>query len=137
VLVGSGEMEPALRDRIPDATFLGFRNQSELPALYDMADVLVLPSEREPWGLVVNEAMACATAVVVSDQVGCAGDLVTGDCGIVFPGGDADALAAALVQSLDNSVEMGRAARAAISKWSFHEDIEGLKQALGYVMQHG
>ncbi len=137
VFVGSGEMEPALRKRVPGAMFPGFCNQSELPALYDMADVVVLPSEREPWGLVVNEAMACATAVVVSDQVGCAGDLVTSDCGIVFPSGDADALAAALVRCLENSAAMGRAGREAISKWSFDEDLRGLKQAIGYVMQHG
>ncbi len=94
-----------------------------------MADVLVLPSEREPWGLVVNEAMACATAVITSDQGGCAGDLVTDDCGTVFPNGDENGLAAALSRCLRNSDAMGRAARKAIRKWSFEEDVRGLRQA--------
>ena len=53
--------------------FLGFCNQSELPAVYMAADVLVLPSEgSETWGLVVNAAMACGTPCVVSDACGCA-----------------------------------------------------------------
>src|SRR2546422_11478662 len=55
--------------------FLGFRNQSELPALYDLCDVFVLPSLFEPWGLVVNEVMNAARPVIVSDRVGAAPDL--------------------------------------------------------------
>ena len=136
VFVGDGEMGDRLRTLAPDAIFLGFRNQSELAALYDMADVLVLPSGREPWGLVVNEAMACATAVITSDQVGCAGDLVTDDCGVVFPNGDVDGLAAALSRCLNNSDAMGRAARRAIRKWSYEEDLRGLRQAIDYVTGH-
>lgn len=134
VLVGEGEMEARLRRLAPEAVFAGFHNQTTLPALYDMADVVVLPSECEPWGLVVNEAMACGTAVVTSDQVGCAADLVTPDCGVVFPSGDADALAAALVHSLKNAPAMGRAAAESIRKWNFEEDLRGLKQAIDYVM---
>lgn len=133
VFVGGGEMEGTLRGLAPDAVFAGFRNQSELPAFYDMADLLVLPSEREPWGLVVNEAMACATAVITSDRVGCAKDLVSADCGAVFPHGDRAALAAALARCLRHSGAMGRAARDAIRKWSFEEDLRGLRRAIDYV----
>ena len=50
--------------------FLGFRNQSQLPAVYRAADLLVLPSEYEPFGVVVNEAMLCGCPVAVSDRVG-------------------------------------------------------------------
>lgn len=135
VFVGGGEMEGMLRDLAPDAHFPGFQNQSALPAFYDLADVLVLPSEREPWGLVVNEAMACGTAVVTSDQVGCASDLVTEDCGMVFPSGNADALAAALVRCLGHGVAMGRAAQKAIEAWSYEADVRGLRQALDHVEQ--
>jgi len=45
---------------LTDIRFAGFRNQSEMPAFYDLCDVFVLPSEREPWGLVVNEAAVIA-----------------------------------------------------------------------------
>ena len=96
VFVGSGEMEARLRSMAPEAVFLGFQNQSALPAIYEMADVVVVPSEREPWGLVVNEAMACGTAVIVSDQVGSGVDLINDKCGRIFPTGDVAALSKAL-----------------------------------------
>src|SRR5207248_580451 len=56
--------------------FMGFVNQSQLPETYRAADILVLPSEYEPFGLVVNEAMACGLPAIVSDQVGARFDLV-------------------------------------------------------------
>lgn len=97
VFVGSGELETSLRDigaqlKVP-LCFEGFRNQSELPAFYAAADVLVLPSESETWGLVVNEAMACGRPAIVSEAVGCAPDLIDeGETGYVFPLGDISAL---------------------------------------------
>jgi glycosyltransferase involved in cell wall biosynthesis len=116
---------------------LGFKNQSELPALYDLCDLFVLPSFHEPWGLVVNEAMNAAKAVIVSDRVGCAPDLVRpGVNGAVFPAGDAQALAEAMACALsdrDRLRRMGAASRGIIGKWSFNEDLAGLKAALAHV----
>jgi glycosyltransferase involved in cell wall biosynthesis len=87
---------PAPRS-LPPASFPGFKNQSELPAYYAAADVLVLPSESETWGLVVNEAMACGLPAIVSDAVGCAPDLIEeGKTGFTYPVGDVDALAGRL-----------------------------------------
>ena len=65
-----------------------------------MADILVLPSEHEPWGVVVNEAMAAGVIPVVSDRVGAAPDLVVG-VGQVYPCGDTARLAEALSRALD------------------------------------
>ncbi|MBC7624918.1 MAG: glycosyltransferase family 4 protein [Aeromicrobium sp.] len=78
--------------------FLGFCNQSQLPAVYRAADVLALPSEgTETWGLVVNEAMACGTPCVVSDACGCAPNMIVpGVSGAIFGMGDVDALAMAM-----------------------------------------
>jgi glycosyltransferase involved in cell wall biosynthesis len=119
--------------------FLGFRNQSELPRFYDLADVFVLPSRHEPWGLVVNEAMAAGCAVVVSDQVGAAADLVQeGENGFTFPAGDIGALADALARVLvDESAarRMGERSREIIAGWSFAEDVAGLKAALHAVLR--
>jgi hypothetical protein len=102
VFAGSGELESELREfarasGLP-ATFLGFVNQSALPAVYAGADVLVLPSDGlETWGLVVNEAMACGLPAVVSDAVGCGPDLVEpGVTGAVFPVGQPALLASAI-----------------------------------------
>jgi glycosyltransferase involved in cell wall biosynthesis len=97
---GAGEAEAGLRRAAADAridvTFHGFVNQSELPAVYAAADVIVSPSV-ETWGLVVNEAMACGVPAVVSDAVGCGPDMIEeGRTGAVFPLGDIPALAQAI-----------------------------------------
>ncbi len=134
VFVGGGEMEGELSSKAgPGVHFLGFRNQGELPALYDLADVFVLPSEREPWGLAVNEAMACGTPVIVSSEVGCARDLVDAKCGAVVPVGDVDALGAALVDVVGRSEAAGAAARERIRSWDFEADVAGLQRALASV----
>jgi glycosyltransferase involved in cell wall biosynthesis len=91
-------MEEAARAGGVDARFLGFVNQSKLPAVYASSDVVVLPSiATETWGLVVNEAMACGVPAVVSDAVGCGPDLIQpGATGAVSPLGDIPALAAVI-----------------------------------------
>jgi len=102
LFAGSGELEGALAARAGDLGAplhqLGFLNQTEMPAAYAAADLLVLPSTaRETWGLVANEALACGVPVVVSDASGCAPDLAgDGAAGRVFPMGDVRALAAAI-----------------------------------------
>ena len=82
----------------PKASFAGFLNQSEIVQAYVAADLLVLPSDSgETWGLVTNEAMACGTPAVVSEQCGSAEDLVAPlDRRLVFRCGDVSDLAAAI-----------------------------------------
>jgi glycosyltransferase involved in cell wall biosynthesis len=81
--------------------FLGFVNQTQLPAIYASADVMVLPSEYEPFAVVVNEAMCCGCPVIVSDQVGAAQDLIAPiSPEFIFRCGDIDALAALLARTL-------------------------------------
>jgi glycosyltransferase involved in cell wall biosynthesis len=117
-----------------DARVLGFRNQSELPALYDLADVFVLPSVDEPWAVVVNEAMTAACAIIASDQVGAAGDLVReGENGFVFPARDVPALASALKRTLRNAeycARLGQRSVEIVSEYSLEADLVGLKDAL-------
>jgi glycosyltransferase involved in cell wall biosynthesis len=99
--------------RGPRASFAGFMNQSEIAQAYVAADVLVLPSDHgETWGLVVNEAMACGTPAIVSDQCGCAEDLAARvDPRLVFRCGDVEHLAQAVehLQSHRPAVETVRA----------------------------
>jgi glycosyltransferase involved in cell wall biosynthesis len=114
--------------------FLGFVNQSRLPDLYRAADVLVLPSEHEPWGLVVNEAMVCGLPVVVSDRVGAGLDLVApGTTGAVYPVGEVEALAGVLCNMIANPVQvkrMGEAAHDRLKKWSYTENLQGFVEAV-------
>src|SRR5207244_3025893 len=77
--VGDGPLRGTIEARaagMANVKVTGFRNQTELPRAYAAADVLVLPSEFEPWGLVVNEALNFGLAVIASDRVGAAPDLV-------------------------------------------------------------
>jgi|TARA_B100000315_G_scaffold258393_2_gene310299 glycosyltransferase involved in cell wall biosynthesis len=135
LFVGDGEMRAELEQRAPQGViFAGFKNQSEMPAYYGVADLFVLMAEREPWGLAVNEAMACGTGVIVSDEVGAAYDLVDDRTGVRLPVGDADALSAALASSLDHSEHLGHAAAEKIQDWGFDADIEGLKAAVASVL---
>jgi glycosyltransferase involved in cell wall biosynthesis len=137
VVVGDGELLPRIRAMAAGATDIhleGFRGQRELVAYYDMCDIFVLPSSGEPWGLVVNEAMNRAKAIIVSDQVGSGPDLVRpGENGFIFPVGDIAALTDALEQTCrdqDRALAMGRRSLEIISGWDFEADIRGLRQAL-------
>jgi glycosyltransferase involved in cell wall biosynthesis len=142
VIVGDGEQRAALEARtqelgLDEVRFAGFRNQSELPRFFQLADVFVLPSRHEPWGLIVNEAMAAGCPVIVSTDVGCHTDLVTdGLEGCVFPVGDIVALTDALrrvFSSPTSAALMGQFARKRINAWTFEEDVQGLRAALASV----
>jgi glycosyltransferase involved in cell wall biosynthesis len=141
LFVGDGTLRGALEESarpLGDAVrFLGFRNQSELPALYDLCDVFTLPSRFEPWGLVVNEAMNAGRPVIVSDRVGAAADLVEdGVNGFVYPSGDVGALASRLRQIIESPAlraEMGKRSLERISSWDFEADRRGLVEALSAV----
>ena len=137
LVVGAGPLEQACRDEAEAlgvrASWAGLLNQTELGAAYAAADCLVLPSASESWGLVVNEALATGLPCVVSDQVGCAPDLVLpGRTGEVFPVGDVDALARAL-KSVRDRARAGhdwvQACRARASAHSFERATAGLVAA--------
>jgi len=101
VFVGDGVLADEVRAclRPGSGAVTGFVNQSELPAYYHAADIIVLPSDVENWGLVLNEAMAAGVLPVVSDRVGAALDLVVG-VGEVYPCGDTARLADAISRAL-------------------------------------
>lgn len=118
--------------------FLGFVNQSQLPAVYTSADLMVLPSEYEPFAVVVNEAMCCGCPVAASESVGAARDLVAPvRREFVFPCGDVAALAVLLRDALADRARLsslGRAAVAHMHTWSPERNIaatfEGIETAV-------
>lgn len=139
VMVGAGGLEADLRKlaaelQVP-AHFTGFLNQSELPACYAAADVLVLPSESETWGLVVNEAMACGRPAIVSHAVGCAPDLITpGETGFTFPTREVVRLAECLEQcahQLRAGHDFQPALAARLRQYSVEAAVAGVLQAVG------
>jgi glycosyltransferase involved in cell wall biosynthesis len=98
VLAGSGTEEERLRAAAGERIeFLGPRDRDELPALYAEADVFVLPSLSEPWGMVLLEAAAAGLPLVATDAAGAAWEVVENDRnGYRVPAGDVGALAEAL-----------------------------------------
>ena len=140
VFAGAGPLRLALEaaavklgiaDRVQ---FLGFVNQSELPSIYTASDIMVLPSEYEPFAVVVNEASCCGCPVMASDRVGAAQDLIAPvNPSFIYPCGDVDALAGALRDALADPAVLssyGRAARLRMETWSIGENISGTVQAV-------
>jgi glycosyltransferase involved in cell wall biosynthesis len=139
VMAGSGEREPELRafcaaHALDNVVFTGFINQSELPALYGSSDIFVLPSEHEPWGLAVNEAMCARLPIIVSREVGCAGDLVReGINGYTPEAGDINGLVNALRHLIEDESlrrRQGQASLARIQQWGYLQCLEGIRSAL-------
>lgn len=84
-IVGSGSDELKLKNIAkPNVIFLGYVNNRELNKIYSQADVFILPSKIEPWGLVIDEAIYYNLPVIISDRVGCKDDLLINNNGLVF-----------------------------------------------------
>jgi glycosyltransferase involved in cell wall biosynthesis len=143
-LAGTGPLADETARQGPTVRSLGYVAAPALPALYAAADVLVLPSVatatfREPWGLVVNESMLQQTPVIASDAVGAAaGGLVAdGRTGLVFPSGNASALAGCLGRlhtDVQARQEMGVQARKAALKLDPPAWARGMQSALDSVL---
>jgi len=140
VFSGSGPLLPQLESEAASlgvasrVRFLGFLNQTKLPAVYTAADLLVLPSEFEPFGLVVNEAMCCGCAVAASNRCGAARELVAPVASrLVFPCGDIAALAKILRDAAADRPRLqslGRVGLAHIQTWSPERNIGATTDAI-------
>ncbi|MEM8852599.1 MAG: glycosyltransferase [Pseudomonadota bacterium] len=133
VIVGEGPERPALQAlEGPGVSICPFADNDRLPALYGLSDGLILPSLVEPWGLVVNEAMAASRPVIVSDRAGAAPALVEdGVNGFVCPPTH-EGLMAAMARLARADVEaMGEAAAARIAQWDLDRFVQGFRAAAG------
>ena len=137
LFIGEGEQRSELEQLLKDAGdrvhLLGFKNQTELPAFYDLADIFVLASEKEPWGLSINEAMVGGCVPIATKECGSAADLIDKTTGRVVVPGDVGDLAEALNELLADPkhlAEMGSNAKTRIQTWGLEESIEGLRSAI-------
>jgi len=137
ILVGDGPMAKELKDRAKAfdfITFIPFQNQSQMPIIYRLGNVFCLPSKGpgETWGLAINEAMASSRAVICSNKVGCASDVVKeGSNGYIFHYDDEFALMNVFRKlSIQRLKTMGEVARNDINQWNFKAIVEALEHNL-------
>lgn len=129
-----GEMEVYIEQHGLQNVFItGFVNQSRVADYYGAADVFVMCSELDAWGLSVNEAMNFELPLLLSDRTGCAEDLVkSGQNGFVFLTGDIEDLTKHLRHLLDlpaeNRIRMGQHSRKMVQDYCFEKVIEGFKK---------
>jgi 1,2-diacylglycerol 3-alpha-glucosyltransferase len=140
-IAGSGEKEHHLRRLAGElgiashVHWLGFVQYPDLPGVYAGAGAFVHPAKSEPWGLVVNEAAACAIPLLISGTVGAARELVDdGTDGYTFSPFDDESLVRVLlnVTALDDEerAAMGQAARSRVSDFGPDRFARGLLAAV-------
>jgi glycosyltransferase involved in cell wall biosynthesis len=139
LFVGNGALEKQLKELSASNSnihFVDFKNQLEMPAIYQACDLFCLPSKGpgESWGLAVNEAMACKKAIMVSDKVGCAADLVIENYnGCIFKSDDESDLLkhlAFLAKSKPLLKKYGQNSGEIIKDWNFEKVAEAIENKL-------
>ena len=151
VLAGTGSQEQKLRQLVAEhdiadrVRFVGYVPSEQTINFYALAYVYVLPSIttatfKEPWGLVVNEAMNQGTPVIATEAVGAAaGGLVQdGVNGFVVPERDCNALTYAMLKILDNAelhARMSQNARNIVAEWDNERMVVGFRQAIAFATQ--
>ena len=138
IFAGDGPLMPELRNNAADHKnihFIGFKNQTHMPVIYQSCDIFCLPSKGpgETWGLAVNEAMACGKPVLVSDKCGCAIDLVTKGNGVIFNSESEAELASGIEYLLLNEdlrTQFGDRSKAMISYWNFDRIAKAIEAKL-------
>lgn len=135
VFVGNGDWEGEMKKQskgMDNIHYLAFQNQSRMPVMYYLSDILALPSQGpgETWGLVVNEAMACGRAILVSTRAGCYLDLVeNGRNGYVFESGNIHQCVESIEKMNSKNVcgKMGLESQKMINDWSFADIVKSLE----------
>ncbi len=131
LIIGDGELRSSLKERtekleLKNIYFLGNLPQTELPALYSIADISVVPSRVEPFGLVAVEALACGTPVIAS-RAGGLPDFINDDVGRLFEMNSSEDLAAKITAALENDDKKHKgkdAADYALNNFSWHRVID-------------
>ncbi len=135
IFTGNGQLENQLKSEAQGdgrIIFLPFQNQSKMPVVYRLADVFVLPSYSETWGLAVNEAMASSLPVIVSNKVACAIDLVKdGENGYIIEPDNVEQLARKMsFFEKENSKKAGQNSLRIIQEWNYDKTVEAIKTIL-------
>lgn len=139
LIVGDGPMKTEVVQRVARlppgrVSLVGALPWNDVPACYHASDVLVHASGREPWGVVINEAVASRLPVIATNVCGAAIELVRdGVNGVLVPPGDAAAMAEAMTRVADNAERERMRSRGdeALTQWREAADpVEGVRRAM-------
>ena len=138
ILAGDGPERGALQACVAelgiDATFAGDVEWERVVELYVAADVFVLVSRHEPWGVVVNEAAACGLPLLLSEHVGAAADLLEpGANGFLVPADDLPATVRGLRELASDPTlraRLGERSGAIAEEWGYEASVAGFMTAL-------
>ncbi len=139
LFVGSGALLPQIKaaaEKDSRIILMDFQNQQQMPAIYRVADFVILPSTGpgETWGLAINEAMACRKAVVASDKAGGAIDLIEdGINGLVLDLQNIAPLQILIKDALKHKAllaEMGRQSKVKINAFTFNHVASAIEECM-------
>ena len=140
VILGDGDLRSELEQQIErfglggKVLLPGFQQYPQLPAYYGLASAFIMPSLKDTWGLVVNEAMAAALPVLVSRRCGCAAELLEDDRnGWTFDPFDVEGLTDLMVRLAADELAaatMGQASRKIIGQWTTDTFARNLERAI-------
>jgi glycosyltransferase involved in cell wall biosynthesis len=143
LLVGREADLPQMLTQVSQTTqryieYAGFQAPEDLPQFFRQADIFVLPSRHDGWGVVVNQAVGAGLPVICSDAVGAANDLIDqGKNGYIFPNGDVTTLTQILADYLQNPNAIAMASDASLQKsvmWSAKAGAQNWVDALNQVI---
>jgi len=142
IIIGHGKYENELKKMtrgMRNVIFVGNVNYLHIYRYYFASDVFILPTYNDPWGLVINEAMACGLPIVTTRNSGASLDLIKGN-GYVYDAGDINKLAHILFKITHDSELrsiMGRKSLNIIKNYSFQNAKQELELLLKKVNKHG
>jgi glycosyltransferase involved in cell wall biosynthesis len=141
VIIGDGPLQKKVMEAKEKDSRIEYRRfvpHEELPRYYHAADLLVLPSTYEAWGLVINEAMNAGLPIITTTNVGAAGEIVRDGCnGYVIAPDDPDAIYEKILElhrDPEKRRRMGQESRNIISEWGLDKAVNGFREAAAIAM---
>lgn len=140
LIVGEGSYKDKLETlcgKIRDyVIFTGHIEPEEIYKYYYASDIFVLPTYDDPWGLVVNEAMACGLPIIVSRAAGCSLNLIKNN-GYVIPENDVNKLCDAITKLMDPNVRnnCSKKSKELIKDWSYQNSLKSFNDLIKFIQQ--
>lgn len=137
IVVGDGPLESTLENCSKNIIYMGRLSKLQIIEMFFISNVFVLPAHWEPWGLVINEAMAAGKPIITTDQVGCIDDLVIhGKTGLIVKSKSVSELVTAIQYFLNNPEQiaiMSQDTLSLIANWTLQDSAKQISMALDAV----